>query len=221
MQAVILAAGKGTRMGELTRNYPKPMLEIAGKNLLEYKLEILPDNIDEIIFVVGYQKDKIVNYFGNKYKGKQITYVEMFDLNGTGSALWNCRHLLHDKFLVMMGDDIYFQDDLIRVLEHDWAILIKQVKKPVAGGNISISADYNFVGIKESTDFVEGFVNTGLYVLQKEIFKYELVDLGNGEYGLPQTLSRAAKDFPVRAILTDNWHQVSRPEDLVLPGFVR
>ena len=61
MKAVILAAGKGTRMGDLSLETPKPMLKVLGKTLLEHKLDSLPDVIDEVVITVGYLKDRIVD----------------------------------------------------------------------------------------------------------------------------------------------------------------
>ena len=75
MQAIILAAGRGTRMGELTKETPKPMLKIKNKPILEYKLNALPEEITEVIFVIGYLGDAIKNYFGDFYNGRKIRYV--------------------------------------------------------------------------------------------------------------------------------------------------
>ena len=65
MFTVILAAGKGTRMGDLAKETPKPMLRVLGKTLLEHKLEMLPESITDVIIVVGYLKDKITEVIGN------------------------------------------------------------------------------------------------------------------------------------------------------------
>ena len=112
MQAIILAAGKGTRMGMLTKNIPKPMLKVAGKTLLEHKFDILPESIDEIIMVIGYLGEVIRDTYGNEYKGKKITYVLQDKMHGTGGAVWLCRDLIADKFLVLNGDDMYAKEDL-------------------------------------------------------------------------------------------------------------
>lgn len=72
MKIVILAAGKGARMNDLTNMTPKPLLKYEGKNLLEHKLDALPENITEIIFVIGYLGDQIKEYFKDSYKGTPI-----------------------------------------------------------------------------------------------------------------------------------------------------
>ena len=69
MQAVILAAGRGVRMGALTESTPKPMLQIKGRTLLEYKLAALPEEVDEVIIVVGYLGGMIQSHFGGEYNG--------------------------------------------------------------------------------------------------------------------------------------------------------
>ena len=63
MQAIILAAGKGTRMRPLTYDMPKAMLPVKGKPVLEYTISFLPEEIDEIIIVINHLGDQIKNYF--------------------------------------------------------------------------------------------------------------------------------------------------------------
>src|SRR3990167_11171308 len=106
MQAVILAAGRGTRMVELTGEIPKPMLPVGGRPLLEYKLDAMPDEIDEVILVVGYQGSVIRKHFGERYGNKRIQYVEQKELNGTAGALWSAPPPFPHRFLLLIGDDI-------------------------------------------------------------------------------------------------------------------
>src|SRR3989344_2665566 len=109
MQAVILAAGLGTRMGELTKRTPKPLLKIGDQNLLERNLENLPPEIKEVVLVIGYLGGQIRKHFGNKWRGRTIRYVEQKEPKGTAHALFICQELLEDRFLVLMGDDLYAQ----------------------------------------------------------------------------------------------------------------
>lgn len=217
IQAVILAAGKGTRMLPLTETCPKPLQMVSGKNLMEWKLEALPDGIEEVIVVIGYQGEQIQEYFGDIWRKKNIRYVTQHELNGTAGALWAAQELLQKKFLVMMGDDLYGKEDILHMLEHDWAIGAQAITKREIGGEILANSDGMFVGIHEPKHFVEqGFMNTGLYMLSPRLFEYDPVSLGRSpvEYGLPQTLALLAKKIPVAMVPATKWLQVTTPEDL-------
>jgi UDP-N-acetylglucosamine diphosphorylase / glucose-1-phosphate thymidylyltransferase / UDP-N-acetylgalactosamine diphosphorylase / glucosamine-1-phosphate N-acetyltransferase / galactosamine-1-phosphate N-acetyltransferase len=72
MQAVILAAGRGTRMNELTTAVPKPMLDVGGKPLLEYKINALPPEVEEVILIIGYRGNVVRAHFGGSYNDKHI-----------------------------------------------------------------------------------------------------------------------------------------------------
>ena len=128
MKAVILAAGKGTRMGELSNETPKPMLKVLGKTLLEHKLDSLPSSMDEVILVVGHLKNKITDTLGENYQGRKITYVVQDELLGTAHSVFLCKENLinEEKFLVMMGDDIYSKEDMQECLDNTWSIGVRE-----------------------------------------------------------------------------------------------
>jgi len=67
MQCVIICAGKGTRMRPLTEHTPKPLLEVCGKPILQHVVEALPEEIDELVLVVGYLQEQIRSYCGDEY----------------------------------------------------------------------------------------------------------------------------------------------------------
>ena len=109
MQVIILAAGKGIRMGDLTADIPKPMLPLLGKPLLEWRLAMLPEAVREVIFVVGYLGDQIEKYFGSEWQGRSIRYVRHEKLEGTGGAMrrvYGCGLFLGPA-LVTNVDDVY------------------------------------------------------------------------------------------------------------------
>jgi NDP-sugar pyrophosphorylase family protein len=93
MQAVVLAAGRGSRMGYLTKNTPKSLIQVLNKPLIDYVLEALPDEVDEYIIVIGYLGFQISSYVGSQYKGRRIHYVEQRCL-GTAGGLFSARSLL-------------------------------------------------------------------------------------------------------------------------------
>ena len=218
MQAVILAAGRGTRMGPLTESTPKPMLKVAGKTLLEHKLDALPSEVDQVIFVVSYLGSVIHDYFGGTYRDRSLLYVEQDTLDGTAGALWRTRDVLTDRFLVLNGDDIYAKDDLVKVAAAtEWAMAVKKLDN-VKSGRV-VSADGAIVAIEEG-DLAggPGYANIGLYGLDTRIFDFPMIPKaeGNSEYGLPQTMLAASRSahIPLLPIEASEWIQVTAPEDI-------
>lgn len=215
MQAVILAAGRGKRMGKLTSAESKAMLKIKGRPILEHKINALPKKIKEIVFVVGYHSMHIISHFKHYYGGRRIIYVFQTRLNGTGGALHLAKSILRDKFLVMMGDDLYYKRDLNNLLKYDLAILGCHVDDARPFGLIKTDSRKNIVSITEKPKkLASGLVNTGVYVLNKKFFEYELVPVGKGEFGLPQTLAKMARDHKVKVEKATCWHPIGCADDL-------
>ena len=220
MQAVILAAGRGVRMGALTESVPKPMLQINGMSLLEYKLAALPEEIDEVIIVVGYLGSAIHNYFGGAYNGKRIFYVEQEKLDGTAGALWLCKDLLKDSFIILNADDIYTQEDIEAVVSHDgWAVLVDEVEHMNSGGCMVTDEDGIVQEIKEGNhEGKPGLMNTNVFKLDTRLFNYPLVPkaTGSDEFGLPQTVIAASQSsgISIEAIKATFWFQITEPADL-------
>lgn len=215
MQLVILAAGRGIRMKDLTDNVPKPMLEINGKPILAYKLEALPREIDEVIFVIGYLGNQIQQYFGSFFAGKKISYVVQEQLNGTGGAIHLLKDVIKDDFLVMNGDDLYMKNDISKISKHDLGILALEVEDPTKFGIIYLDAKGNLSEIIEKPEIAgPALANIGLYKLNKKFFDYPLVAINEREYGLPQTMVSIARDFPIKIEKSSGWFPIGNPEDL-------
>lgn len=217
MQAVILAAGRGARMGSLTDGAPKALLEVRGKTLIEYKLEALPEEVDEVLIIVGYMGSAIQNFLGGFYGDKRLLYVEQEEPHGTAGALWSAKEDLHDSFLVMNGDDVYVKEDIERAARaKDWAVVgikdapIKSAARIVADKHGKVTNIIETEGRREGN----AYINTGLYKLDMRVFETPMVPKspGSKEYGLPQTLIKA--DVPLWLISGTFWLSLSTPEDL-------
>jgi NDP-sugar pyrophosphorylase family protein len=106
-QAVILAGGLGTRLGELTDSTPKPLLRIDNKPFLEVMIEKLSSfGIKSFVFCVGYCADQVQNYFKNGARWNcSIKYSLETELLGTGGAIKLASHLLEDSFFVQNADN--------------------------------------------------------------------------------------------------------------------
>ncbi len=220
MQAVILAAGRGTRMGSLTEKLPKPMLEVARKTLLEHKFDALPEEVDEIIIVIGYLGNTIQEKFGDSYKGKSIRYVTAENFSGgTAYALWKAKDLLQGTFVVLAGDDLFGREDIEAVLAFEWAFLVQRVVDTSIGGKVVIDLEGNVVDILETNSGGEGVVSAGLFVADARLFEHPMVPKSSGsdEYGLPQTMLAASKiaGIPIGVVEATQWQQITNPDDLV------
>lgn len=220
MQAVILAAGRGTRMGALTAETPKPMLLLNGRPVLEYIIDALPERVDEVVIIVGYLGGVIQKHFGGLHKGRRILYIEQEELNGTAGALWAARDFLKDAFLVMNGDDVCLKDDVEAcALSDDWAMLTHHVDE-IGSTALVITDERNCVIDileKESHSGGPGLANTAnFFLLDTRIFSYPLV-LRPGsttEYGMPQVIVQAAKDIPIHAIEAHAIIRLTEPADI-------
>lgn len=222
MQAVILAAGLGTRMGQLTKTVPKALLKIQDKTILEHNLAELPDEVDEVILVVGYLGEQIRKSIGEKFLGKSIRYVSQTELKGTAHALFLCRNLLHGRFLVLMGDDLYDRKDLEKLFASDLGVLAWELRSDdlLSGYQALVKTDKDgkLVDIIERQPAEKGaLVNTGAYLLNDKLFEYELVAAGQpaGEYGLPQTFLQMVRDGAIfKVVKAEFWHKIASPVDL-------
>ncbi len=218
MQAVILSAGRGTRMGHLTESLPKPLLEINGKTLLEHKFDALPKSVDEIILVVGYLGSMIQKRLGGEYKGKKILYVVQDNPEGgTADALWSAKNILKGKFLVMYGDDLYAAADMGAVAKSkQWALCALKLSELGSAAKIVVNKKNEITEILEGADHKggEGFCNTGLYLLDESIFDATPVKKSphSDEIGLPQTMVASKK--PIHLIPATFWMAITTPHDL-------
>jgi D,D-heptose 1,7-bisphosphate phosphatase len=118
MKAVILAGGKGTRLGKLTETIPKPMLPLNGKPLLEYHIALCKKyGIEEVVVLVNHLKDPIQQHFGNGEKfGLPISYYEEPEPLGTVGGIKAIEAELSEDFLVLYGD-VLVDMDLSRLFD--------------------------------------------------------------------------------------------------------
>lgn len=174
MKAVIIAAGKGTRMGPLTENRPKAMLPIANKPLLEHIiLELKIAGIKDLYMVVGYHKEKIIEYFedGSKF-GVSIEYIEQKNQNGTASAVATTRNSINERFLVMNGDILIDSKDIERFcnMKGDIVLAAKDVASPEEYGILYVKREKVERLVEKPKESISNLVNIGVYIFDPSIF---------------------------------------------------
>jgi bifunctional UDP-N-acetylglucosamine pyrophosphorylase/glucosamine-1-phosphate N-acetyltransferase len=219
MQAVILAAGKSTRTYPITLTRPKCLVKIANKAIIHHNLENLHGLVDEAIVVVGYMKEMVKDFLGKEFLGIKITYVEQEEQLGTGHALLAAEKSIKGRFMVMMGDDIYYRRSMDSLLSHKNALLVQKVKDPSRFGVWLTSKDGFITGFAEKPkEFLSDLVNCGLYVLEPGIFGEikSLKKSERGEYELNEAVNSYAKRHPVKcADAEKGWLSVGYPWDIL------
>lgn len=208
ISAVILAAGKGTRMGESDR--PKVMFEANGKPLVEYLINSIKTAcVEDITLVVGYMQEMVRNYFGDSVK-----YVEQKEQLGTGHAVLMAKESLQgksDAVIVSYGDMPCYKTEtikkLIKLFEEEKptiAMVTVDLKKPSFWGYSRVIRDENgnIVATVEDKDCTEEQAkirecNPSFYMFDAEFLWENLEKIGTnnvqGEYYLPDLISMAAK----------------------------
>jgi bifunctional UDP-N-acetylglucosamine pyrophosphorylase/glucosamine-1-phosphate N-acetyltransferase len=215
MQAVILAAGKGTRMQPLTLERPKPLIEVAGKPLMAHIVEALPPEIDEVIVVVGYKGDMIVAHCGEKFCGRRMQYVWQEEALGTAHALAQARHLLKDSFLVMYGDDLIDSMSVANALKHKSCLLAYEHPEPKNFGVIVLREDGTLKSIVEKPEIPpSNLVSAAGLVLHEDLFNYYGDWRSGKEQCIPDALDRYAQDHPVHVEKLSFWQPVNSLEQL-------
>ena len=180
MYGVVPAAGEGTRLRPLTEDKPKGMVEVAGEPLLAHVFETLRESgVDELIVVVGYRKARIIEHFGDTYRGLPITYVHQREPHGLGHAVLQAAPYVDGPFVVCNGDNV-FEGDLAWALKQyeqadaDAAVVVESVARETATdtGVVTVDADDNRVIdiIEKPADPPSTLATTGCYIATPELF---------------------------------------------------
>lgn len=179
MIAVILAGGYGKRLRPFTEDLPKPLVPVAGRPILEWQIEWLKRyGFNEIVLLVGYRKEKIIEHVGSGSKlGLRVTYVVEDTPLGTGGAVKNAEHVLQhtDFFLVVNGDIVTDIDPLklVAKLESDEKLLgvIATIPLPSPYGVLQLEGDV-VKGFTEKPLLRDYWINAGIYALRPQALKY-------------------------------------------------
>ncbi|XGI82723.1 UTP--glucose-1-phosphate uridylyltransferase AglF [Halorutilales archaeon Cl-col2-1] len=226
MKAVVLAGGEGTRLRPLTEDKPKGMVEVDGKPILTHCFKQLSDlGADELVVVVGYMKEKIIDHYGDDFEGIPITYTHQREQKGLAHALLTAENHIDDDFMLMLGDNIFnanLEDVVKRQREDraDAAFLVEEV--PYEEASRYGVADTNKYG--EITDVIEkpeepptNLVMTGFYTFSPAIFHAcHLVQPSNrGEYEISEAIDLLIKSGrTIDAIGLEGWRvDIGYPED--------
>ena len=218
MHAVILAAGKSTRTYPLTLTRPKPLLRVANKTILEYNLEAVSNITDEVIIVTGYKKDMIQDFIEKNKPKLKIRFIEQKEQLGTGHAVAILEEHIKDKFVLMLGDNIYSRRDVEAIAKHRYSILVKRVKNWQEFGIVKEKNNILIDIVEKPKEFISDLVSCGLFSMDKKIFGYlqNVKRSERNEYELTDALRELASTDTLHCTKSVSCFQISYPWDLLI-----
>jgi mannose-1-phosphate guanylyltransferase/phosphomannomutase len=182
MKAVIMAGGEGTRLRPLTSNAPKPMLPLANRPMMEHILTLLKQHgFEEVVVTVAFMARAIRTYFGDGSEfGLKISYCTEDTPLGTAGSVRNAMDQLDSRFLVISGDVLTDVDLSAIVADHERnqalaTIGLVRVENPLEFGIVITREDGSIERFLEKPTWGQVFsdtINTGIFVLEPEIFDY-------------------------------------------------
>lgn len=227
-KAVLLAAGRGTRMRDLTQDLPKPMLQVRGKPVLQHIVEGLRDaGLTDLLIIVGWHAEVVSNFFGDGSKlGVSIQYATQVVQDGTGKVVELAREFVGtDSFLLGYGDILIAPENYPRICATlagaEAVVSVKRNEDVSQGGAVFVNEKFELIDLREKPkpgEPISPWYNAGIYAFRSGIFDYiaKLERSPRGEFELTDAIRHLAHaGQKVQAFeLAGNWVDVRDPEIL-------
>jgi bifunctional UDP-N-acetylglucosamine pyrophosphorylase/glucosamine-1-phosphate N-acetyltransferase len=217
MKALIMAAGQGERLLPFTTTRPKVMVAVAGKPILHHLLlEVKKAGVKEVVIVVRYLKDQIIDYFTKNNLGMKISFVDQpADNNGTASAILAAKGMFNEPFIALAGDSILDSSvikDVIKAAKGPITIALKKVENPSSYG-VAIVENGKVTGFEEKPQQPKSnLANISVYCLDPSVFDQipKIPKSPRGDYEIVNLFIGAS------AVVVDGyWKDMGHPWDLL------
>ncbi len=236
MQAIILAAGMGRRLGELTNDNTKCMLQVNGVRLIHRILDsIYETGIRRVVLVVGYKAENVKSLIGDEYRGMEILYVEncVYDKTNNIYSLFLAREYLTADDTILLESDLIFESDVLKKIINDpypTLALVDKYESWMDGTVVTLDEDNNIVEFLTKDKFkysdISSYYKTvNIYKFSKDFSETHYVPfleaychaLGNNEY-YEQVLKviTLLDDSPLKALQLsgEKWYEIDDIQDL-------
>jgi glucose-1-phosphate thymidylyltransferase len=225
MKAIIPIAGKGTRMRPHTLHYAKVLLPVAGKPMIDYIVEELIDNkINDIVFIIGYLGDQIINHIQKQFPGINAEFVEQKEMLGLGHAIYMANDYVQEEELFIILGDTLFDVHFKEMVSTSYSNLgVKTVEDPSRFGVAVTENDFITQLVEKPKTPISNLALVGLYyvkngrLLMKSIEKIMTDNIKtSGEFQLTDALQVMLDEgekfipFPV-----ENWYDCGKPETIL------
>lgn len=236
MQAIILAAGMGKRLGEYTKNNTKCMVPVNGTRLIDRLLGQLSKlHLNRVVIVVGYEGKKLMDYLGDSYQGLKIEFVDnpVYDKTNNIYSLFLAREKMIEDETILVESDLIFQDGMFELLMNNPypnLALVAKYESWMDGTMVKIDEDNNIINFitKEAFNYndIDNYYKTvNIYKLSSEFSKNKYVPfleayskaMGNNEYY--ENVMRIiafldSHDLKALPITNEKWYEIDDKQDL-------
>ncbi|SDU49508.1 sugar phosphate nucleotidyltransferase [Stappia sp. ES.058] len=213
--AVILGAGRGTRLRPMTDTVPKILVPVRGTPLCDRIVDSLIEaGIERIIFIVGYLSERIVEHYGRHPHSAKFEYIEQATLDGTGGAVRLALPVVEEDFLVIFGDSLFARNAVASVVNAPArnAIGVVEVPDPERFGIVTANAQGTIVEIEEKPEAPRSnLAVAGIYKFSSDAKRYfsQLPLSRRGEYEMPDAIRMMIDDgIRVSAVTFDGMFDV-------------
>lgn len=214
MDAIILAAGKGTRLRPHTETVPKPLLPVQGRPILDWIIGALPP-VERLVVVVNYLAEQIEAYLATQSHVKNWTTVRQAAPRGTGDALMSCKSAIgSDRVMVLNGDDLIGRADLASLAAVPMGILSHAVQEPESYGILFRKPDGSLEKVVEKPMGLAPpqLANIGAYLFPRSVFDLTLPLSPRGEYEITDAVSQLASAGRFEVVEAEYWLPIGTVE---------
>ena len=214
MDAVLLAAGLGTRLRPHTLTTPKPLLLVQGRPILDWTLGALPASVDRVVVVVHFLAEQVEAYLRSQTRFKEWVIVPQGTPQGTGDALRKChKEIRSERFLVINGDDLFGAKDIAKLAACPAGLVVTEVQDPKKYGIAFLKPDGTLEKLVEKPDLPPPqLANTGAYLFPHEVFQFEIGLSKRGEYEITDYVTQLAAKQPFHVIHSTFWFPIGNEE---------
>lgn len=236
MQALMLAAGMGKRLGKYTKGNTKCMVEVAGKTLIERAiLALKAAGIHRLILVVGYQKENLKSFLAKTVSDMEIVYIDNDVYNTTNNiySLYLAKDWLKQDDTILLESDLIYENSILKELvncKYKNVVTVAKYEQWMDGTVITIDQDDNVVDFIEKKDFLFDHTNSyyktaNIYKFSKEFSQKQYIPFleayikayGDNEYyemALKAIAHLSRSNLKALKLVNKKWYEIDDTQDL-------
>lgn len=198
---------------------PKQLLPVKGKPVVEHALDMLPSEVDGLVFVVGGpHEEKIREYFkAGEYGGRKIEFVRQEEQLGLAHAFRTASHLVEGRWLGMVGDDIFGPAGMQNLVKEELSVLASRVSNPQNFGVLVTNEEgYLVKSVEKPQEYISDLVWNGAMVMDQSFFELDVPPSARGEYETPDVWMKMVTDLgaKIKVVEADFWLPINDKDQL-------